>query len=120
MENGFEIGKECVSIKDGVLKHNVNRVLVERQLVFKRNTIFTIVDIKRCKCGDLVLDVNLGDIASFNMLKMGKLELMCSKCHNVFFTNRGPLYWIAKDFAPLQYDNAAIENLLKQPIEICL
>ncbi len=112
MSNGLEVGKECVSLRDGILKATVDSIKkIPSQKIFKRNTIFKVNVLSACQCGIIHIDVGLGPLYNYGT---GNVALHCN-CGIRLKTD--VLLWEAEYFAPLQYDEGAIEELFSEIIK---
>ncbi len=98
----WHIGQEIVCIK------------THSQGVVKRGNIYTIQGLKQASCECHYIDIDVGIKGD------GSNTVRCGDC-NVITRVVGNIHWLHEElFAPLEYDQQAIDELLEQPIEICL
>jgi hypothetical protein len=97
----WHIGQEIVCIK------------TQSQGLVKRGRIYTIMGLQKplCKCKGV--DINVG-------IPTPHLFGMCSDCNTRWRNNTGFCWFDESLFAPLEYNQEAINELLEEPVLISL
>ena len=99
----WHIGQEVVCIK------------THSQGIVKKGDIYTIESLRKPECGCYIVLIDVG------IIQPNKAQLHCAICNYVskVVDNENSIWWISSRlFAPLEYNQKAIEELLKitQPI----
>ena len=96
----WHIGQEIVCIK------------THSQGVVKRGKIYTIQGLQQSSCECHYIDIDVGIKGN------GSNTVRCGDCKGITRVV-GNIHWLHEElFAPLEYDEQAIEELLEQPIYV--